>query len=107
MPAVVGRQVFFNVCYALASHRVAAEHNLPLPTFPIVDSPTKNISSDVNPELVANYFKQLHALAEGALKNTQFILSDSDWAQPQSTGFNFTERLLSREDPLIAYCSGP
>jgi hypothetical protein len=95
------------VCYALAVHRVAAEHNLPLPTFLIVDSPTKNISADVNPTLVANYFKLIYSLAEGILKNTQFLLIDSDLVQPTGHEIEFVERLLSPENPLISYYSGP
>jgi hypothetical protein len=102
-----GKRVLFNVCYALAVHRVAAEHNLPLPTFLIVDSPTKNISADVNPTLVANYFKLIYSLAEGILKNTQFLLIDSDLVQPTGHEIEFVERLLSPENPLISYYSGP
>jgi hypothetical protein len=102
-----GKQVLFNVCYALAVHRVAAEHNMPLPTFLIVDSPTKNISADVNPALVANYFKLIYSLAEGALKNTQFILIDSDLVEPKVQAIQFSARMLSGEHPLISYYSGP
>lgn len=102
-----GKQVLFNVCYALAVHRVAAEHGLPLPTFLIVDSPTKNISPDVNPTLIEKYFRLIYSLAEGRLKNTQFILIDSDLVQPVGRNVNFMDKLLSSENPLISYYSGP
>ena len=102
-----GKQVLFNVCYALAVHRVAAEHDLPLPTFLIVDSPTKNISADVNPALLQNYFNLIYSLAEGVLKGTQFVLIDSDLVQPQAQNIDFSERLFSREHPLISYYDGP
>ncbi|MDB4671439.1 AAA family ATPase [Pirellulaceae bacterium] len=103
-----GKQVLFNVCYALAIHRVAAEHELPLPTFLIIDSPTKNISADVNPTLIERYFKLIYSLADGVLKSTQFILIDSDLVEPDSEhSFEFQSRLLSREDPLISYYDGP
>jgi uncharacterized coiled-coil DUF342 family protein len=103
-----GKQVLFNVCYALAIHRVAEEHQLPLPTFLIIDSPTKNISADVNPTLVERYFKLIYSLADGVLKSTQFILIDSDLVEPDSEhSFEFRSRLLSREDPMISYYVGP
>ncbi len=102
-----GKQVLFNVCYALAVHRVAAEHDLPLPTFLIVDSPTKNISADVNPTLIERYFRLIYSLAEGRLKDTQFILIDSDLVEPAGQNVDFKERLLSSEKPLISYYSGP
>ena len=41
-----GKKVLFNVCYALAIHKVAAENGLPLPSLLIVDGPMKNISSE-------------------------------------------------------------
>ncbi len=102
-----GKQVLFNVCYALAVHRVAAEHDLPLPTTLIVDSPTKNISADVDPTLVSNYFKLIYSLADGVLKGTQFILIDSDLVTPDIEGIEFNERLFSREHLLISYYDGP
>ena len=102
-----GKQVLFNVCYALSVHRVAAEHDLPLPNFLIIDSPTKNISADVNPELVKNYFKLIYSLAEGSLSDTQFVLIDSELVPPQGQEIEFSKRLLSREHPLISYYSGP
>jgi len=103
--------VLFNVCYALAVHKVAAENNLPLPSFLIVDGPTKNISSDVNPALVANYFRLIYSLAAGSLRETQFILIDSDLVEPEDRSIGFASLLLTSDDPqhppLISYYSGP
>jgi RNA polymerase-binding transcription factor DksA len=106
-----GKKVLFNVCYALAIHKVAAENNMPLPTFLIVDGPTKNISADVNPALVGAYFRLIYSLAEGSLKETQFILIDSELVEPADTLIDFRSRLMSTSDqgnpPLISYYDGP
>jgi uncharacterized Zn finger protein (UPF0148 family) len=106
-----GKKVLFNVCYALAVHKVAAENNLPLPTLLIVDGPTKNISSDVNPALVASYFRLIYSLAAGPLRATQYLLIDSDLVEPQDRSISFTSLLLTSDDPqhppLISYYGGP
>ncbi len=102
-----GKQVLFNVCYALAVHRVAAAHRLPLPTFLIVDSPTKNISPDVNPDLVRRYFGLIYELAGAALKDTQFLIVDPTLVTPGATAIEFTERELTKQSPLVSYYDGP
>ena len=106
-----GKKVLFNVCYALALHRVSADRGLPLPTLLIVDSPTKNISPDVNPSLITAYFKLIYSLAAGSLAETQFVLVDSELVEPEDGQVEFVERLMKNDDennpPLISYYSGP
>ncbi len=102
-----GKQVLFNACYALAVHRVSATHQLPLPTFLIVDSPTKNISADVDPIIVHDFFELIYSLADNELKDTQFILIDSDLVSPEQSDIDFADYLFSREKPLISYYFGP
>lgn len=102
-----GKRVLFNVCYALSIHIVSAQNKLPVPTFLIIDSPTKNISLDVNKTLIENYFKLIYELAVGILNSTQFILIDSDLVSPENSIINFKSILLSKESPLISYYSGP
>ncbi len=106
-----GKKVLFNVCYALATHRVAAEHDLPMPRFLIVDSPTKNISPDVNPGLLHKYFELIYDFAISNLGKTQFILIDSDLVAPSGDGMDFRHRFMTTDDPenppLISYYSGP
>ena len=42
------------------------------------------------------------------LKDTQFLLIDSDLVEPDGeNAFDFQSQLLSREAPLISYYNGP
>lgn len=105
-----GKKTLFNVCYALAVHKVAAEENLPLPSFLIIDSPTKNISDDENPELVAALYREIYALATREGRKLQFILIDSDLVGPSVEIAEFVHRRLAGEhgEPrLIPYYEGP
>lgn len=106
-----GKKVLFNVCYALAVHKVASENNLPLPRFLIIDTPMKNISRDVDPALVVSFYHHLYRLADGVLRDTQFIIIDSDLVRPESETIAFQDRLMSFDDPnnppLISYYRGP
>ena len=58
-----GKKTLFNVCYALAIHTVARERGLAVPEVLIIDSPTKNISEDENPELVSLLYNEIYRLA--------------------------------------------
>ncbi len=102
-----GKKVLFNVCYALAIHKVASVNDLPLPRFLMIDSPMKNISRDVNPELVRNFYRLLYSVAANELSDTQFILIDSDLVPPVDEQVEFTSRLITTDDPLISYYRGP
>jgi len=61
-----GKKTLFNVCYALAIHIVALVNELPLPTILIIDSPTKIISEDENPDLVRSLYAEIYRIAAGA-----------------------------------------
>ena len=107
-----GKKVLITICFALALHRVAAVRNLPLPSFLIIDSPTKNITPDINPELVAAFYDYLYRLAASDLKNVQFVLIDQTLVAPApDLKLSFKHRLLQRGDPknppLISYYDGP
>lgn len=105
-----GKKTLFNVCYALAVHTVAAQEDLPLPSFLIIDSPTKNISDDENPELVAALYREIFALASRDGRALQFILIDSDLVLPTTTVPDFRHQRLAGEPDapcLIPYYTGP
>ena len=106
-----GKKTLFNVCYALAVHKVAAEHNLPLPTFLIIDSPMKNIGDDVNRDLFQSFYRYLYGLARGSLAGTQFIIIDNEYIRPEGEGIEVLDRYMTRDDPafppLISYYRGP
>ena len=106
-----GKKTLFNVCYALAIHSVAIERGLPIPTLLIIDSPTKNISEDENPELVRNLYREIYRLAtKGNGSHLQFLLIDSDLVNPEKTMDGFIERRMAGEPnapSLIPYYVGP
>lgn len=107
-----GKKTLFNVCYALALHRVALRHGLPLPSVLVIDSPTKNISDDENPELVRRLYDEIYDLAraDAAGRSVQFLLVDSDLVAPSTPMEGFADRRLAGEDgapSLIPYYVGP
>jgi hypothetical protein len=107
-----GKKTLYNVCYAIALHSVAMERNLPVPTLLIIDSPTKNISEDENPELVRALYAEVYRLAtrHGGGRGVQLVLIDSDMVAPRTELAGFTERRMAAEDgapALIPYYDGP
>lgn len=107
-----GKKVMITICFALALHRVAAVRHLPLPSFLMIDSPTKNITPDINPALVATFYTYLYSLAASDLSNIQFILVDQTLVTPdEDLEISFQHRLLERGNPryppLISYYDGP
>lgn len=100
-----GKSTLFNVCYALAVHQIAEKDALPLPPLLIIDSPTKNIAADVNPEIVTALFQYIYRISVGPLSKTQFLLIDNDFIPPDS---GIEADLLVREmkPPLIPYYNG-
>ncbi len=106
-----GKKTLFNVCYALAVHEVARERDLPVPNVLIIDSPTKNISDDENPELVQSLYREIYRFA--ATRNgagTQFLLIDSDLVEPADAFEDFAQRRMAGEleaPSLISYYDGP
>jgi hypothetical protein len=106
-----GKKTLFNVCYALAIHSVALERSMPIPGILIIDSPTKNISEDENPELVRSLYAEIYQLARGQTGNLlQFLLIDSDLVAPSTELSGFSERRMAGEPDapsLIPYYTGP
>jgi hypothetical protein len=106
-----GKKTLFNICYALAVHRVARDRGLPVPNIMIIDSPTKNISEDENPELVQSLYRNIYKLAStGDSISTQFLLIDSDLVEPEFELSEFTQYRMAGEPDapsLISYYSGP
>ncbi len=106
-----GKKTLFNVCYALAIHAVALERGMPVPGVLIIDSPTKNISADENPELVRLLYAEIYRLARGQDGHgLQFLLIDSDMVGPSAALLGFSERRMAgaQDAPsLIPYYTGP
>lgn len=106
-----GKKTLFNVCYALAIHAVAQELGMPVPGVLIIDSPTKNISEDENPELVRSLYSEIYRLAKGQNgRRLQFLLIDSELVEPDSELPGFSERRMAGEPDapaLIPYYTGP
>lgn len=99
-----GVKVLMNVAYALVLHKVAVENNLPLPTLLIIDSPSKNIEKDVNPEICTLLYNYIYSSAVGALSGTQFILIDNKYFEPPAS-LQKIEYFMTKNDknhpPLI------
>jgi hypothetical protein len=93
-----GKKTLLNVCYALAVHKVAVAHDLPLPTFLVIDSPMKNISKDANRDTFLSLYRYLYGLASDALRSTQFLIIDNEFALPPE-GIEVTHRYMSTSDP--------
>lgn len=107
-----GKKTLLNVCYALAVHKVASENRLPLPTYLIIDTPMKNIGEDVNRDIFESFYQLLYDLSRGPLKNTQFIIIDKEFIEPDDPkGIDLVERFMTPGDPehppLISYYKGP
>jgi hypothetical protein len=106
-----GKKTLFNVCYALAVHVVAQARGMPVPSILIIDSPTKNISEDENPELVQSLYREIYRFAaKGNGAGTQFLLIDSDLVEPETELTGFSQRRMAGEPDapsLISYYVGP
>jgi DNA repair exonuclease SbcCD ATPase subunit len=106
-----GKKTLFNVCYALAIHTVALSRPMPVPNVLVIDSPTKNISDDENPELVTKLYAEIYRLARRLNGHSvQLLLIDSDLVSPEDALPGFRERRLAGEPDapsLIPYYSGP
>jgi rubrerythrin len=105
-----GKMVLFKICFALALHQTAAQRNLPLPELIIIDSPMKNITPDINPEIFRNFYNELYRLLESDLRTWQCILIDQTFFQPPSSIESYLNRLMTKNDPdyppLISYYHG-
>lgn len=105
-----GKMVLFKICFALALHKTAAERQLPIPKFIVIDSPMKNITPDINPEIFQNFYAELYRLLDNELKLWQCIMVDQTYFQPPATLDDHIERRLTQNDPnhppLIGYYHG-
>ncbi|MEO7275563.1 MAG: hypothetical protein ABIX28_21375 [Vicinamibacterales bacterium] len=105
-----GKKTLFNVCDALALHRVALKKGMPLPSVLVIDSPTKNISEDENPELVRRLYDEIYDLAQASEDGQSIQLIDSDLVPPSVWVDGFSDRRLAGEEDaprLIPYYVGP
>jgi hypothetical protein len=104
-----GKKTLFNICYAVALHRLVEELNLPLPKFVIIDSPMKNIGTEVNKDIFVAFYNYVYHLLTTSMSETQLIIIDTELSAP-TVPLDFTERLMIAEDaahpPLIPYYSG-
>ena len=84
---------------------------MPVPSLLIIDSPTKNISEDKNPDLVRALYAEIYKLAGGqGGTHLQFLLIDSDLFGPSAEIQGFLERRMAGEPEapsLIPYYDGP
>jgi DNA repair exonuclease SbcCD ATPase subunit len=104
-----GKKTLFNICYAVALHRLVEEMNLPLPMFLIIDSPMKNIGTEVNRDIFIAFYNYVYGLLSSSMRKTQLIIIDTELSVPPPS-LNFTERLMiagnAEHPPLIPYYSG-
>lgn len=105
-----GKKILMKIAFALALHKTAAEAHLPVPPVLIIDSPMKNITPDVNPEIFKNFYSHLYALLGGVLAEWQVVLIDQTLAEPPPNIAPSMNRLMLRNDPehppLISYYKG-
>jgi hypothetical protein len=105
-----GKMVLFKICFALALHLTAAQRNLPIPRLLVIDSPMKNITPDINPEIFENFYREIYRLLENDLKDWQCVVIDQTLFEPPQTFEDHVERLLTKDDPehppLISYYHG-
>ena len=72
----------------------------------------KNIGEDVNRDIFVSFYQLFYELASGPLSNTQFIIIDKEYIEPDDhEGINIFERFMTPEHPenppLISYYRGP
>lgn len=82
--------------------------DMPVPNLLLIDSPTKNISDDENPELVRALYEEIYSLA--VERDIQFLLIDSDFVEPGVQIADMSHRRMAgtKDAPsLISYYSGP
>lgn len=106
-----GKKTLFNVCYALALHEAARSRGMPVPNVLVIDSPTKNISDEENPEIVNALYQEIYRLsASDPEPRTQFLLIDSDFVEPTFEIGSFSRRRMAGDidsPRLVPYYTGP
>lgn len=95
-----GKKTLFNTCFLLAIHTVASVHDLPIPSFIIIDTPMKNIDKEVNQDIFRNFYSYLYDLAATVLTKTQFVIIDNNFIPPQpKVKLDFFDRYMTNDDP--------
>jgi len=101
-----GKKTMLKVCYALAIHKTARENQLPLPTLLMIDTPMKNIGEDVNKDIFIAFYQNLYSYAKSELSETQLIIIDKEYIEPDIKGLDILSRYMSPDEPLISYYRG-
>ena len=105
-----GKMVLFKICFALALHLTCAQRNLPLPKILIIDSPMKNITPDINPEVFEYFYQELYRLLNSELGEWQCILVDQTYHEAPEGFEGLTHRRMTKNEPehlpLISYYKG-
>lgn len=102
-----GKTVLFKICYALAIHKTAAEKDLFIPRWFIVDSTMKNITPDINREVFEAFYQELYRLLNDELADWQCIVVDQTFSP--FAGFNngtYARKMVVGDPdnpPLISY----
>ena len=105
-----GKMVLFKMCFSLALHLTAAEKDLPIPNLLVIDSPMKNITPDINPDIFQRFYQELYRLLREELSNWQCIIVDQTFFPFEGFEGGTMERKLTKNDPqnppLISYYRG-
>jgi uncharacterized Zn finger protein (UPF0148 family) len=107
-----GKKTLFTICFALALHRTAALRGMPVPTLLVIDTPLKNITPDINPDVVTAFYRYLYKIAVRDLQEHQIVIIDQLLVEPPTrSDLVFAARLMTGDDPrnppLISYYRGP
>lgn len=105
-----GKMVLFKMCFSLALHLTAAENSLPIPRLIVIDSPMKNITPDINPDIFEHFYKELYRLLSNELSDWQCVVVDQTFCPFEGFKDGVVERKLTKSDPehppLISYYTG-
>jgi hypothetical protein len=107
-----GMMALFRTCFAVALHRLSAMMGgRRLPSVLVIDTPTKNVSSVENPEVVQSFYRMIYELASSELTGTQFVVIDNELTRPpEGLDIQVNDRHMVRGDsnnpPLVPYLSG-
>lgn len=106
-----GKKTLLKITFALALHKTASEFNLGMPNLLMIDSPTKNITPDINKAVFEKFYAVLYDLLSNELANWQVIIVDQTYAAPPDTVGESLHRYMTRTvpgyPPLIPYYTGP
>lgn len=104
-----GMMALFRTCFALALHRLSAQmQDSKLPPVLVIDTPTKNVSSVEDPDVISAFYALVYELAAGELIRTQFIVIDNELTLPPpgidlSVGVRHITRGDPDNPPLVPY----